>query len=398
MKRYAPYILIAILILVTVLSGCGGGNSGNHGGGPGRWELVGGSLNDSGTYIEKINTLAMSGTSVYVYWTEQRYLNGYQRFVFILKRFNGTSWEQVGDISSKPATSAGVLIAAGSSLAIRDLDGTQFVGIVEDLGYGVCIMYYDGTQWNYIDSPTRRFGEYSEPMNPQLLFSDKMLYMNCWEYSKKSCKIVNVDTSTINQTTPVDVGNNTGTPTIMAASGDSSLYVTWAGDSVYVKHLTGSSLTPVGGGVNVDLGNRGRDPAIACMGTTPYVAWLEELNTPGIYQIFVKHFDGSVWVQDGGALNVDPSASARWPSIAIYGTTPYVAWAENKTDGSQQIFVKHFNGSAWVQDGGSLNVNPANMGVYPKIAFNGSTPYVLWYEGTGMYGLNGNIYVKRWVK
>jgi len=86
-------------------------------------------------------------------------------------------------------------------------------------------------------------------------------------------------------------------------------------------------------------------PSLAFSGNTPYAAWIEN-NGSGAYNVFVKFWNGSGWELKGGGLNVDLNQSAFFPSIAVTGTTPYVAWAE-----SGQIYVRHWDGGNWVSDG-----------------------------------------------
>jgi hypothetical protein len=99
---------------------------------------------------------------------------------------------------------------------------------------------------------------------------------------------------------------------------------------------------------------------------TPYVTWHEYNGSSN--QIYVKHYNGSAWVQDGGSLNTNPSNVGFFPDICTTSTgVPYVAWHES--EGSNHwIYVKHFNGSAWNQDGGQLNVTPNKYAELPAIA------------------------------
>ncbi|MFQ5579027.1 MAG: hypothetical protein ACE5FZ_00300, partial [Nitrospiria bacterium] len=82
--------------------------------------------------------------------------------------------------------------------------------------------------------------------------------------------------------------------------------------------------------------------------------------------------------------------------------TPYVVWTEDATINPgvnpvevSHIFVKHFNGTSWVQDGASLNVNPDFDGFNPTIAINGSTINVAWTECSSLG--NCELYIKEWL-
>jgi len=93
------------------------------------------------------------------------------------------------------------------------------------------------------------------------------------------------------------------------------------------------------------------------------------------------------WVQEGGNLNSNPSHSGGWPSIATYNGTPYVTWTEDNGSSVDLIWVKSFNGTNWVQVGsGALNTVNTCTAFASRIAFNNSTPYVVWEEFAGTSG------------
>ena len=169
-------------------------------------------------------------------------------------------------------------------------------------------------------------------------------------------------------------------------------YVTWretdgTHSQIYVKHFNGNSWVQDGGSLNVNTGQNASDAIIAISNNTPYVTWRETNGT--CYQIYVKHFNGNSWVHNGGSLNDNMNLSAVQPYIAFYNTTPYVTWQENASP--HQIYVKHYNGSSWLSDGESLNANTANSAYSPTMAFSNETPFVTWYEA--MSGKT-QIYVK----
>jgi hypothetical protein len=179
----------------------------------------------------------------------------------------------------------------------------------------------------------------------------------------------------------------------MALGSDSKLHAAFLENhKIYVKRLDGGTWVPEGASLNVDPDADAGDVDITCVGGTPYVAWREVNafvdNQP---RLFVKHFDGAKWVQDGGELNIDPAGTPAEQRIASDGARPYVAWAERLPSADIRIFVKHLEAGAWVQDGDSLNIVPSAAAKEPQIAFLGTTPYVAWCESDRMY-------VKRLVK
>jgi len=181
-----------------------------------------------------------------------------------------------------------------------------------------------------------------------------------------------------------DMNSSAGYPRIAASSG--TPYITWyeyygSSYQIFVKYFNGSSWIPVGGSLNVIANNGARYPSIALTGNTPYVTW-QELNL--VYQIYVKHFNGVTWEQDGGVLNIDPAHPGYYPGIAITESgTPYVSWRENNGASIRQLYISHYNGSSWIQDNGSLNMNPDNNTYSTTIAISNGTPFAVWEESNG---------------
>jgi len=177
----------------------------------------------------------------------------------------------------------------------------------------------------------------------------------------------------------VDAAKNAGSPAIAISIG--TPYVCWQEDNgsvnqIYVRYFI-SSAWQFPTRLNVLASKSANSPAIAVYSGTPYVSWQE---SNGIYpQIYVKHYNGVSWVQDGGSLNVNSSMNVNSPAIAVYNGTPYVSWQERDL-AAEQIYVKHYNGVHWVQDGGSLNVNSSADAQASAIAVSNGTPYVCWQE------------------
>jgi hypothetical protein len=140
------------------------------------------------------------------------------------------------------------------------------------------------------------------------------------------------------------------------------LYVAWSEfdglrDQVRVARYdaTGNSWSEIGGGerpINHSGGGHGVSPSLAAIGTVPYVAW----SQAGKIRVARMRGDASGWDQlVGGESPVNASAAheAREPSLAAVGTTPWVAWRECPegcgTQKPSDIQVARLNqaGTAW---------------------------------------------------
>jgi chitodextrinase len=161
---------------------------------------------------------------------------------------------------------------------------------------------------------------------------------------------------------------------------------------IVVKHLDAGQWIQDGPEFNVgtSTGARITDLAIVDIGGDPHVAWSEHArapvaggtkNSPGTVQ--VAKLSGGAWTTLGGTLNASATGYSSLLSMAVSGGTPYVAWLERSAGGRNQLYVKHWTGSAWAADGASLNVDPAGgEACRPTLASSGGTVWLAWAEGS----------------
>ena len=186
-----------------------------------------------------------------------------------------------------------------------------------------------------------------------------------------------------------------------AAAGNNEIYVRvfnggeWAG-------VGGSA---AGGGVSQN-GTDSFDPALAVAPDgNPWVAWANAYA--GDYEVYVRRWNGAAWEQvgaasaEGGGIS-NNAADSTDPAIAFGADgTPYVAWADG-VSGSTSIFVRRWNGAAWVEagagsaSGGGIS-NTGGSSRTPTLAVapaaQGGHVYAAWSERTAT---DTEIYVRRW--
>jgi hypothetical protein len=155
---------------------------------------------------------------------------------------------------------------------------------------------------------------------------------------------------------------------------------------VYVKRLngTGTAWESVGGALNVNGAQSAEEPAMAVIGTTPYVAWRES-TAGGDEQIRVKRLGaGDTWEEPiPGPLNLDPSRYAFNPELAAVDGTLHVVFREPDGAGVDQIHVLRPNAAVtdWEEVvPGSLNVDQSEGSQGPDIAVLDGVPWVAWRE------------------
>jgi len=185
--------------------------------------------------------------------------------------------------------------------------------------------------------------------------------------------------------------------------------ITPSGDQteIFAANWNGSSWLGTGAiGLVGNNTNQGRSQIID-VGGGPYIAFMEvdKSYAPQAVFAYVKAWNGTSWVLQGGALNRSSGAGSTASSIAIAsnGTSPYVAWTEylrgsNSQGGDTatfpQVHVSYWNGSGWSNLGGSLNFSSSDWAYDASIAFLGGQPYAAWVERTQ----TGNtlLYVATW--
>jgi hypothetical protein len=208
------------------------------------------------------------------------------------------------------------------------------------------------------------------------------------------------------------ISDNTGwsgSPSLGFAP-DGTPYVAWhdgGDDEIYVRRWSGSAWEEVGtgsatgGGISDNTGWSGSPSLAVAPDGTPYVAWQD--NTGGDYDIYVRRWSGSSWVEvgvdsaSGGGIS-DNTGWSGSPSLGFAPDgSPYVAWHDD-SGGDWEIYVRRWNGLSWEEvDAGSASGGGIsdNVGTSdnPSLAFSqGGMPYVAWCDQSGG---NSEIYVRQ---
>ena len=129
-----------------------------------------------------------------------------------------------------------------------------------------------------------------------------------------------------------------------------------------------------------------------------WVAFAEQEG--GVQKVFVKRYDASTgaWILIGGGPVSDPMLNSDYPSLAFVGTTPHVAWVEDVTAPSGPgaagglIRVVRWNGLSWERVGAPLNNDATADALLPYLVGIGAVPYVAFREPLTA---PQRIYVKR---
>jgi hypothetical protein len=351
------------------------------------WEEVGtgsasggGVSDNTGWSRDPSIAIAPSGTP-YIAWEDfganstssgQEPSVGEWNFEIYVRRWNGSSWEEVGLGS---ATGGGISSSSGWS-------GTPSIAVAP--GGTAFVAWCDNSSAN------------------------DEIYVRRWNGS--SWEEVGVGSATGG-----GISNNSGGSRFpsLAITSDGTPYVAWyddssANDEIYVRRWNGSSWEEVGigsatgGGISNNNGESGGASVAIAPDNTPYVAWGDESN--GNSEIYVRRWNGSSWEEvgigsaTGGGISSN-SGDSYDPSIATASDgTPCVAWTGRSTDDDLEIYVRCWNGSSWREagigsaTGGGISDNASSSWNSSIAIAPTGTPYVAWEDSA--LGAS-QIYVRR---
>lgn len=356
------------------------------------WLQDGPSLNMDASKYAGDACIIVYNASPYVVWSESQTTNANNLY---LKHLNGSTWENVGGILNFNSN----WNARTPNMAIEN-NVVYLVWYEENNTSTVKNVYAKKYQLNI--GPWEQMGDSLNAnlavLGPKIAVGSNHIPCVTWsENPRIFAKQYNgtswaQDGGFLNN----DISNFTGGEDI--AVFNSVPYIIWkeynvSSIHVYVKHLNGANWEQDGGDLdNGNLLNASYPPAIAFSTTTPYVSIYVCQTSSN--NLCVKHLNGSNWVQDGDALNSNKNQFLGGLSLAVNNNTPYVAY-QDEIGAIEQIYVKYFDGNNWVQMGGCLNVDASKNVNGPSISISDQgVPYVAWVESNGS---TDQLYVKHWV-
>ncbi len=348
-KKYALIGFLIVILLAPAMQALAGY----------AWVELGGSASGGGISSNSGHSwhpsLALDGNGYpVVAWTDS---SGGDHEIYI-KRWNGSAWVEVGAGS---ASGGGISNNSEDSyhpsLAL-DGDGYPVVAWYDytDPGDEIYVKLWNGSAWVEVG-----IGSVSDGFNPSLALDENGYPVVAWQR---------------------------------------------AGE-IYLKRWDGSAWVELGGSASGGgISNNGGESSISSLALDgngyPVIAWHD--YSSGNFEIYVRRWNGSGWVEvgtgsaSGGGIS-NNSGSSSGPSLALDGNGyPVIAWMDN-SGGDFEIYVRRWNGSAWVEvgtgsaSGGGIS-NNSGWSEYPSLALDGNGyPVTAWDDGSGV---DWEIYVKRW--
>lgn len=300
-----------------------------------------------------------------------------------------------------------------------------------ELGGEIYVKHWNGTQWVEMGTGSATGGGISatssESWAPALDILDVGLAIVAWEERMAPTSDDEIYVRQWNGSTWTELGdnsasgegvsNNNGTSRAPAltSTGDWTAILAWQDDSsgnneIYVKRWNGSAWIEVGGasatggGVSNNSG-ASQVPSLAVgPGGMPVIAWADDSSLN--WEIYVRRWDGTAWTELGagsasGRGISNTSGLSTNPSVAIGPDgMPVVAW-EDSSDGDPQIYVRRWNGSAWVEMGSGSASGRGISGngwanSYPSLAINRAGVTIMAWEWWVPWTDTSEVYVRRW--
>jgi hypothetical protein len=362
-----------------------------------------------------------SDNSVYVAWSETV---GKQAEIYV-KRWNGTSWSAVGTGS---ASGGGVSNTPTlSELPSMDIgpDGSLYLAWQEADGGAkdIYVKRWNGTSWEAIGQSTGSGGISQTSRDsewPDLRVApdgtiyvawredeaaDNEIYVRRWQGASWSGVGGSDQTGGISNNS-----GDSGRPSLVVTA-QGQPYVGWTdastGDTeVYVRRLAGSIWAEVGmgsatGGGITDNAGASRGPSLAANSQGHvFVAYPD--NTNGPFDVMVLRWDGGAWSYLGGnagGVSQTPG-DAFTPDMAVSGgDVPFVTWFDN-SPGKPEIYVRRWNGAVWEEagtgaaTGGGVSSSQGSSAHAAITVSGNNTPFIVWNDNSSG---NHEIYIKQWL-
>ena len=315
-----------------------------------------------------------------------------------VKRWNGSSWVQVGntflDVVAENQSSYTPSLALDSS-DNPVVSWSQCVSLGESTSQVFCtnesvfVKRWNGSEWIQLGNA---LNDFKFAVNPSLAIDNSDNPVVAWNTVTFGGSGDNIYVKRWNGSSWVQQGpflnalnKRTFSPSLALDSLGNPV-VSWDElGNVYVSGLIRNVWQDLGSSLDVVRTQSAINSQIARTSSdNPVVAWVE-LDSINSKNIYVKQWTGTSWSQLGSALDTVITNDVRAPSLAMLGNYPIVAWQENNN-----IYVKIWSGTAWDNIGPALDRVIANDAITPSLARDSSN-----YRPVVAYVENKNIYIRK---
>lgn len=298
-----------------------------------------------------------------------------------IKQYNGSNWVTYGNseltgISSNSATFTSIT---------ADKDNTPYLSYQESNINADSVKKYDGANWTIQGSLTRTLNFYPSVASDTAgviykAYRNASNKLSVVKYSSGSWVQVGTDGFSASSVNVASITTDIyGVPYVAYSDGNSS-------NKVSVMKFNGSSWVQVGSAGFSAAGVSSYLSLSFSINNTPFVAYKQSTDS----KLSVMSFDGTAWSLVGSA-GISTS-NADHISIAVDSANkPYVAYIDGGA--STRPTVKYYNGTSWATVG-SAGFSTNNFCQYTSIVIDPytNTPYVAYKEGSP----SPMVYVKKY--
>lgn len=339
----------------------------------GSGSATGGGISDNtGESSLPVMAIAPDGTP-YVAWQDS---SGGPRSIYI-RRWNGSSWEEVGIGSASGRGISGSSGYASSPTIAIASNGVPYVAWTWGSGgfYEIHVRRWNGDAWQEVGTGSASNGGISNTYCahfPSIAIGPTDAPYIAWKDDDCTHMYPQIYVRRWNGNSWAEVGSGSASgegisDTVywsshpsLAIGPDGTPYVAWEDQGVYVRRWNGSTWGEIGLGSASGGGvGGGTYPSLAVApDAKPYLTWTDW--GPAFGEIYVRRWSGSVWEEVGegsasGSGISDTDDYSYDPAIAAAsGGAAYVAWEQTGTSGDCDIFVRQA---------------PAELEVTPSVAF-----------------------------
>ncbi len=323
------------------------------------------------------------------------------------------SWSVTADVTPPPPapTPATVLRSLGDSsvVASKDLfekpvriagNAAGDLGVIWLDGASLNVKVWTGSSWSVLASPVSP----KVPSRPDIALTSEGNPVITWRSGEDNAETPTVESSEIlvqrwNGSTWDDLGVvNTSLESAspsLALDANNKIYLAFQasdGTNPDINVSTYDEATTAWVAVGSELDNKQANlallPSLAVSASGElFVAWRENRSTDPddrAAELFVKNWNGNAWVSLGSSLNINKNERADEFSIALGSNDqPVVAWSEfENLENSSNIYVKQWNGATWQQMGDTVDNVKTQRAIYPSITANNDNQLsISWWEG-----------------
>ena len=364
-------------------------------------------------------TLTVDGTgNAVVAWADS------PTAIFV-RRFNGTTWQEMGAGSATGTGISGSDSASSPSLSV-DGSGNPVLAwkIVGFSNAEIYVRRFEGGMWRELGANSASAGGVSdttgESSSPSMAMDSAGNPVVAWRDGASGNLEIYVrrfDGAIWQET---NTGNGAGhglsghpaesfQPSLVfdallrpmlawadLSSGSSEIYVRRFEDPAWVDVGVGSS---GGGGISNTPDGDSIAPALVIDGAgRSVIAWSHRLSFFN-WEVYVRRFDGSAWVEVGmdsatGVGVSDTSSESLFPSLAVDAQgNPAVAW-QDRTAGPSEVYVRHFDGVSWQSPGGVSAFAVGGSAKNTSLCFDAAQRIIVAWDDLDT-NLDRQIYVRR---